>query len=350
MTNNLSTGTSTLGGATADDTYWEGNVTLAKNVTLTAVPGGYTEFDGNISGTGNITVTGGGTVNIWQSQVSNTGTITVAAGGVMEVDGDGSSTVNVSSPITVNGSLAGYQGIIGATVNVTSTGTVAPGGNSENGTNGAVTYIKVGATTLAGHYVVKVDDTANDELISSGAINISGAHVDVSVLGGGFTQSSYVIATGTSITGTPASVTSGYQVKVVTSGSVQQLQLSVAPASSYSTWIANYPSLTGSAALPTATPKGDGLTNLVKYALGLDPTVAHGAVGSLDSGTHTLTFNKGTMAAGDSTLSYSILESTDMVTWTTATTGVTNSNGSITFTFPTPRPSKIYARLQVTQN
>lgn len=42
----------------------------------------------------------------------------------------------------------------------------------------------------------------------------------------------------------------------------------------YSTWIAQYPSLTGSDALPAAQPLKDGIPNLVKYVLyGVDPTV-----------------------------------------------------------------------------
>jgi len=123
---------------------------------------------------------------------------------------------------------------------------------------------------------------------------------------------------------------------------------SVPYASGFSAWIANYPSLTGPNALSTANPTHDGLTNLVKYALGLDPTVAHGDLGTLSG--KTLSFTKGTIASGDSNVSYTIQESTDMVTWATATRGlVSNIGGSITYTFPSTRPSKLFIRLQVTQ-
>ncbi len=47
-----------------------------------------------------------------------------------------------------------------------------------------------------------------------------------------------------------------------------------APALTYAEWIAGYPSLTGDAALATADPDGDGIQNLLEFALAAgDPTV-----------------------------------------------------------------------------
>jgi len=344
VTNNLSTGNSILGGATTGDTYFLGNVTLAKDAVLTAVPSGYTEFDGNISGSHNVTISGGGTVDYWNNQVSNTGSTTVVAGSTLEVDGDGTTDFVVSSPITVNGTLTGYQGYISSTVNVTSTGTLAPGGTVYEGTDGLTTTINAGATTLAGHYTVKVDDLGNDKLISSSTINISGAHVDVSVLGGGFTQPYYVIATGTSITGTAAAVTTGYAL----TNTGTELRLSLAPSNSFDNWMSTYhPTITGSDALPTANPSHDGIINLVKYALDLNPSAS-----SQPAGTHsgnTLTFTKGTMAKADSNLTYSIQESTDLATWTAPTLGSVSYGDTITYTYPTSGTTKVFARLKVVQ-
>ena len=46
----------------------------------------------------------------------------------------------------------------------------------------------------------------------------------------------------------------------------------------YAEWMAGYPSITGSAALPSATPMSDGVPNLVKFVVaGLEPTVFAGA-------------------------------------------------------------------------
>ena len=91
----------------------------------------------------------------------------------------------------------------------------------------------------------------------------------------------------------------------------------------YTAWIAGYPGLSDTT--PTGNPSNDGITNLVKYALGLDPTVSTQPPGTLSGGV--LTFTKGTMAKVDSNIAYSIEESTDMVTWT-APTG-TSPSGTV---------------------
>ncbi len=60
------------------------------------------------------------------------------------------------------------------------------------------------------------------------------------------------------------------------------LALCIAPARalSYSEWIADFPSLSGEAAAPSADPDGDGMANLLEFALdGLDPTVMNSRAG-----------------------------------------------------------------------
>ena len=369
VTNNLSTGTSTIGVSDASTSYFYGAITLSKDVTLTAAAGGTALFDFSyITGSNNVTVSGPGKVVLYDS-AQYTGTTTVNSG-TLEVDG--TPTYLTTSGITVNGgtlvlgtgmsiSANAYSG----TIDVGSSGTLALGYYASS-TICRTARLSAATTTIAGNYNVKMNIASTgtptvitstsaspnyDRIVSTGAININGAHINVSgvsTYGTAYLTSNpahyLVIAQGSSITGTVASVTTGFQANIVTVGSVQQLQISQAPANSFGTWIAGYPSLTGANATETANPSGDGLTNLVKYALGLNPTVASGVPGTLSSGT--LTFNKGTMASGDSNVTYSILESTDLITWTTATTGVTNNSSLISFAMPTGQ-AKVFARLQV---
>jgi len=117
-----------------------------------------------------------------------------------------------------------------------------------------------------------------------------------------------------------------------------------AAANSYTAWVAGYPGLSDST--PTGNPSGDGITNLVKYALDLNPTINTQPVGT-HSGS-TLTFTKGTMAKGDSNIAYAIQESTDLVTWGTPTLGSVSYGDTITYTYPSGQ-TKVFARLKVVQ-
>ncbi len=117
-----------------------------------------------------------------------------------------------------------------------------------------------------------------------------------------------------------------------------------AAANSYTAWVAGYPGLSDST--PTGNPSGDGITNLVKYALDLNPTVS-----TQPAGTHSgssLSFTKGTMAKGDSNIAYAIEESTDLVTWGSPTLGSVSYGDTITYTYPSGQ-AKVFARLKVVQ-
>jgi fibronectin-binding autotransporter adhesin len=101
---------------------------------------------------------------------------------------------------------------------------------------------------------------------------------------------------------------------------------------------------------PNADPDGDGVSNLVEYAVaGLDPTVANGSVGSL-SGT-TLSFTKRLPLASD--LTYAIEESTDLGiadVWEEVPAGPSYVNDGTTISYTLPGgPAKDFQRLKVTQ-
>jgi len=123
----------------------------------------------------------------------------------------------------------------------------------------------------------------------------------------------------------------------------------------FASWLAGYPALTGASALTTADPDGDGVNNLVEYALGGDPTSAASAptptVGTSTSGGTflTLTFLRARLE-----LTYVVQGSTDLVTWPDLSTnpGSVSLVTPVTFTdsvnLPTANPPRRFLRLKVT--
>ena len=70
----------------------------------------------------------------------------------------------------------------------------------------------------------------------------------------------------------------------------------------------------------------DGISALVEYALGLNPTTGSVLPGIIRSaGNVSLSFTKGTLAAGDPKVGYRILSSTNLVDWTPETPAANNS-------------------------
>jgi len=349
VTNNLSPGPSTLGGNSADASTFSGTVNLSKDLTVTASFGGSVTFSGDIIGSNNLTAVGAGQV-VFSTDKSYTGTTSVSFG-TLEVDGNLASSgvtvgIGVSSPggphpsfeygggrpTPISATLQG-TGTLAGTLSVSSSGLVSPG-------LAAGDTMHAGATTITGHLAAMVNGASANKLISSSSINLTGGTVDVTVGGGGFTQPYYVIAQGSSITGMLPSVTTGYTL----TNTGTELRLSQALSNSFTAWIAGYSGLSDTT--PGGNPSHDGISNLVKYALDLNPTVS-----AQPAGTHTgssLTFTKGTMAKADSNLTYSIEESTDLATWGAPTLGSVSYGDTITYTYPSGQ-SKVFARLKVVQ-
>lgn len=131
------------------------------------------------------------------------------------------------------------------------------------------------------------------------------------------------------------------------------LTVSSGPNSGFSAWIngtfANGTVATGEQG-PNADPDGDGVINLIEYAIaGLDPTAANGSVGILSG--NTLSFTKRLPLASD--ITYAIEESTDLGiadAWEEVPTGPSYVNDGNTISYALPGgPAKDFQRLKVTQ-
>lgn len=188
---------------------------------------------------------------------------------------NGATTVNAGSllingvttgtgAVTVNsGGTLGGTGTIAGAVTVNASATIAPGASA--GT------LSTGAAIIDGTYACEIDGANADRLAVTGNLDIDGASLNVSVLGGGANQPEYIIATYTGtltgvFTGLPqgATVITGYTISYATAG---QIKL-VGSASPYSTWASSFSPNPGAANVDF---ENDGFQNGVEFILGGSP-------------------------------------------------------------------------------
>ncbi len=291
-----------------------------------------TEFAGSINNgvTKSIALTKVGSGTLTLSGASNYSGATLVNAGTLSVTG----SLTASASVTVgSGATLGGSGSI--TSAVTASGTIAPGAGAGTLTTGAV--------TLTGTLAIEIDGATGDKLVSSGAIDLTGSSLTVNLLGGGFTGPSYVIAEGTSITGTFASIPSGYSVNIVSGGAGQQAVLT-SSASGYSSWAAT------NAGGQTADLDfdGDGVANGVEYFMNAAPGFT--ANPSLVGGAVTWT-NGGNIAPGEYGTQFVVQTSSDLSTWTDVPVGSLTTNTSSTLTYTLPGgPGSSFVRLKVAAN
>jgi len=301
-----------------------GNVTLSNSATWTSNRG-LSNYDAllantnlgaatvNVTGTGASTMNGTGGIHLQGVQnfnVANTtsdasadlvvdmilgaqGTIGGDAGGVRK-QGDGTMLLNktntyTGSTIVEAGTLGGTGSIVGSLVSSAGS-TVAPGASIG-------TFTVNNSATLGGSLAIEVDGETADVLVVTGALDISGATLDITELGGGITAPALVIATYGSLTGPAfASVTglpTGYTVDYAYDNGINTnniaIVFSTTPYGSYEA--AN--NIVGDGA--EADSDGDGIANGLEFVLG---GISDPALGSNDRGKLPQLLASGTVPAG----------------------------------------------------
>lgn len=220
-------------------------------------------FSGTVSGTLALTKTGSGIQTLAGPNTYAGGTS--VQGGTLLVNGNQSAA---TGPVAVASSATlGGNGILGGAVSIASGGTIAPGTSTGNLTVASAAF--AAGSTLA----IEIDDSSTpkaDRLSSTGALNISGAALAVSVTGTA-SQGAYVIASypAGQLTGTFASTTgipSGYTLDYAWAGGTQ-----IALVTPYGSWAAAKGLTAGVNDGPNDDPDGDGRTNKVEFAFDGNP-------------------------------------------------------------------------------
>jgi len=199
--------------------------------------------------------------------LAGSGTLTVSGTGTLRLNGTNTPPVIVTNGATLGG--------IGSAGTVTANGTFAPGAPATNGT-----FTVTSALSVPGTAQFRVfGNGINDRTIASGGATLNGT---VAVV----VNTNYTPANGDAydfvdgaISGSPAlSLPAlGGGLSWVTNAFLSSGVLTVTngggPTNNYANWLTNYPSLTGTNALPTANPDGDPYSNSTEFAFDGNPTI-----------------------------------------------------------------------------
>ncbi len=254
---------------------------------------------------GSLTKAGAGTLTLTGSH-GHTGTTTVS-GGTLAVNGS-----LTTSPITVSSSatLAG-SGTVGA-VTVSNGATLSPGADSP-------AILATGALTLAAGSTSRFQLGASGDRVNvSGNLVLGGTFVLLDT--GGALSGSHTLFTHSGTRSGSATITPPPGFAAVLDLTTPGIVKATLTANTYSTWSRDHftpaelanPAISG----PDAILAGDGLTNLLKYALGLPPkTPSTTGISLAKSGAEWwFTYQR---PANRSDLTYSPVISNHLASWTT---------------------------------
>jgi len=338
---------------------------------------------GSIGGTGSIRVSSNSTIssrlNYGTATVTNA--ITVEAGVTLSVTADsGANALVLDSAISGDGSLNksgngivrlgganSYTGPTNVTAgtlringdNSTATGmiSVASGGTlGGNGTSGAALVMQSGGRLAA--RITDWDGTAGvgyDDLIVA-SFDAASVPMTIMIDSAGLTNYSETSKSFT-ILNASSGITNFSAANVIfdASGFVGEGSWSIAEESdslvlSYTaSVIANYSTWATDNGIPGEPGTGDfdhdGISNLVEYALGLNPTTSSVPAGIFDGSL--LSFTKGVEAKTNGDVTYEIEQSSDLTEWVVVVPH--NSEASeISYTLPSAQ-AKVFARIKITQ-
>jgi autotransporter-associated beta strand protein len=285
----------TTGGATITSLAGNASGSVILGAQTLTLSGAGDTFAGVISGTGGLAITGGSATLSGINTYS--GATSISSGAVLQLDGG-----IASASTLVSGTLRG-TGAVNGSVEIASGGVVHPGDAA-----GDIATLHVGALTLdigaTAAFDLGTSAGSNDRVVGSGAIAVaSGAHIAINLAATPATGT-YILITGTSISGTlPAptfspALPSALVASLTSDGTSITLKISSTTAVALQSSL--NPSSIGQTVTFTATVTGSSPTGSVAFYDGADLLGS----GSLNSGVGTLTTSSLTLGAHTITAVY----------------------------------------------
>jgi len=314
-------GTVSIGGSgsVGDGTY-DAPITIDHGCSFRYGSSAAQKLSGGIHGDGGFVQAGPGVVTL-EGESATTGSVLVQAG-----------------HLVVNGSLSharvtvDHAGLIGGTGPFG--GTMVVEGALAPGSEGAGT-LDAENVVLSGRFLCEVDGVGADQLILSGGLDLTGANLEVSPIGSGFTQDHYVIARYATLTGRFATEPEGYQVHYDQGSNGNEIWL--VRWSNYAAWSERH----ADGESIDLDHDHDGIANGVEYFTGID------AIPGASSGL--LQWPKSLFYDGVYGTDYWLESSPDFETWTMVPGEDPRllDGGSLRYTIP-PNVARGFLRLHVT--